>query len=107
MQIMVSNRGVFAFVSVAVSSYGDDSEKAKVEVPFDFIVGDRVLRAGIYEVEESGRPGLLRFHGGHDSNDQILVQTINDSSEAALPEKLLFLVQQNTYYLGQAVMASA
>jgi hypothetical protein len=105
MQILVSNRGVFTFVSVAVSGYRGDLEKAKVQVPFDFIVGDRVLRAGIYEVEESGRPGLLRFHRWRNPNDQILVQTINNRSEAAIPEKLLFLVQQNTYYLGQALMA--
>jgi hypothetical protein len=107
MQIMVSNRGAFTFVSLAVSSFADGSEKARVEVPFDFIVGDRVLRAGTYEVEESGRPGLLRFYRGRNGDDQILVQTINNHREPAFPEKLLFLVQQNTYYLGQAVMAPA
>jgi hypothetical protein len=106
MQIMVSGRGVFRFVTVGVSHPATDIEPAKVEVPFDFMVGDKILRAGVYQVEESGTPGLLRFRcqaGGH---DQILVQTINGSETEAIPAKVLFLVQQNTYYLGQALMAA-
>ena len=107
MQIMVSNRGVFSFVTVGVSHPGSEAEPAKVEVPFDFMVGDKTLRAGVYQVEESATPGLLCFRSEADGQDQILVQTINASdTDAAIPEKVLFLVQQNTYYLGQALMAT-
>jgi hypothetical protein len=107
MQMMVSNSGVFAFVTVNVSSTGGETEAAKVEVPFDFMVGERVLRAGLYEMEESGTPGLLRFRCQAHSDQAVLVQSINGSrAESVIPEKLLFLVQRNTYYLGQALMAT-
>ena len=107
MQIMVSNSGVFNFVTVSVSSPTSETEPAKVEVPFDFMVGDRVLRAGVYEVEESETPTLLRFRRQTGARDEILVQTINRSrTESTIPEKLLFLIQQNTYYLGQALMGT-
>jgi hypothetical protein len=107
MQIMVSNSGVFTFVTVNVSSVRGESVAAKVEVPFDFMVGEKVLHAGIYEVEESDTPGLLRFRRQAHSDEEALVQTINGSRpEAVIPDKLLFLVQQNTYYLGQALMAT-
>jgi hypothetical protein len=106
MQIMVSNSGVFTFVTVRVSSAGGESERATVEVPFDFMVGERVLHSGIYHVENSGTPGLLRFRSQTEAHEEALVQTINGKrAESMIPEKLLFLVQQNTYYLGQALMA--
>ena len=107
MQIMVANSGVFSFVTVAVTAAERDSESATVELPFDFMVGDKVLRAGIYSVRDSHIPGLLLFHGQRSAGEPILVHTINNNSpESAIPEKLLFLVQQNTYYLGQALMAA-
>jgi hypothetical protein len=107
MQIMVANSGVFTFVTVAVSAAGTESEAASVVVPFDFMVGERVLRAGCYAVEPSAVPGNLLFHNHDPEAQPILVQTINNNSiESTIPEKLLFLVQQNTYYLGQALMAS-
>ena len=105
MQIMVSNHGLFDFVSVTVTGVGAETESAIVEVPFDFMVGDRVLRAGTYAVEPSDTPGRLRFRSQERDDDGILVQAINNSRlESVIPEKLLFLVQQNTYYLGQALM---
>ena len=106
MQIMVANSGVFSFVTVAVTA-GSESEPASVEVPFDFMVGDKVLRAGNYSVRGSHMPGLLLFQSQRSAGQPILVQSINNNSpESAIPEKLLFLVQQNTYYLGQALMAA-
>ena len=107
MQMMVSNSGVFTFVTVNVSSTIGETEAATVEVPFDFMVGERVLRAGLYEMEESGTPGLLSFRCRAHSDQAVLVQSINGSrAESVIPEKLLFLVQRNTYYLGQALMAT-
>ncbi len=107
MQIMVSNHGVFDFVSVTVTGAGAESEYATVHVPFDFMVGDKVLRAGTYAVEPSDTPGRLRFRSQDRDDDAILVQAINSNRmEAVIPQKLVFLVQQNTYYLGQALMAS-
>ena len=106
MQIMVANSGMFTFVTVAVSAAETDSAPSTVEVPFDFMVGEKVLRAGNYSVEQSRTPGLLLFHSQNSEAQPVLVQTINNHSESVIPEKLLFLVQQNTYYLGQALMAS-
>jgi hypothetical protein len=107
MQIMVANSRVFSFVTVAVTAAGSESESAIVEVPFDFMVGEKVLRAGVYSVRDSHIPGLLLFHGQRSAGQPVLVQTINNKSpESTIPEKLLFLVQQNTYYLGQALMAA-
>jgi hypothetical protein len=107
MQIMVANSGVFSFVTVAVTTAATESEPATVEVPFDFMVGEKVLRAGSYAVEPSPVPGNLLFHRQKVGGQPVLVQAINNRSpESAIPEKLLFLVQQNTYYLGQALMAS-
>jgi hypothetical protein len=107
MQIMVASSGLFTFVTVAVSAAATDSEPSRGEVPFDFMVGEKVLRAGNYSVEQSRTPGLLLFHGQDSEAQPVLVQTINhQSQEPVIPEKLLFLVQQNTYYLGQALMGS-
>lgn len=107
MQIMVSSSGVFTFVTVNVSSTKGQSAAVSVEVPFDFMVGERVLCAGKYEVQESNTPGLLRFRRHAHRDEGVLVQTINGTrAEAVIPEKLVFLVQQNTYYLGQALMAT-
>ena len=106
MQIMVSSSGVFTFVTVRVLSAEGQPERATVEVPFDFVVGERVLHSGIYHVENSDTPGLLRFRSQTEVHEEALVQTNNRRpAESMLPEKLLFLVQQNTYYLGQALMA--
>src|SRR5215813_432966 len=107
MNMMVTDRGLHSFVAVEVSNGKSEAEPANVKVPFDFVVGDRVLRAGIYELGESEKPGLVRFRSPASANDEILVQIINYSrTESTLPEKVLFLVQQNTYYLGLALMGT-
>jgi hypothetical protein len=105
MNMMVTDRGLHSFVAVEVSNGKSEAEPANVKVPFDFVVGDRVLRAGIYELGEGEKPGLVRFRSPASANDEILVQTINYSrTESTLPE---ILVEQNTYYLGLALMGTA
>lgn len=49
--------GVCSFAGVATARA--DSDTAVVKVPFQFIVGDKVLPAGEYRIEHQGDPSVL------------------------------------------------
>lgn len=77
--------------------------RAVAHVPFDFVVGEKVLRAGAYTVEPSGTVGLLILRRAGSGSQAGLVHAISRGRRRAV-HKLLFYCQQNSYFLAQAVV---
>jgi hypothetical protein len=100
---------VCSFATVKVSANCDCdrlSGPAVAYVPFDFVVGEILLPAGVYEIEPSGVSGMLMLRQAGTDSQPLLVQAINlDQRRRVIPEKLLFYCQQNLYFLAQAFTA--
>jgi hypothetical protein len=81
-------------------------EMALAEVPFDFVVGEVLLPAGLYEVEPSSLLGMLKLRRAGCESQPVLVPAVNlDQGQRPIPDKLLFYCQQNLYFLAQAFTA--
>jgi hypothetical protein len=78
-------------------------ETALAHVPFDFVVGEMLLPAGLYEVQPSSLLGMLKLRRAGSDSQPVLVPAVNlDQAPRPIPDKLLFYCQQNLYFLAHA-----
>jgi len=77
----------------------------RAQVPFDFVVGDKTLRAGEYHVRalsDAGSPIVIRSENG----DRAIQLSYNaQSKDKQLRAKLVFHRYGNTYFLSQVWMS--
>jgi len=106
-QLMRPDTCSFASIKVlARCCSGRGEGTALVQVPFDFVVGEMLLSAGLYEVEPSKLLGMLRLRRAGCDSQPVLVPAVNlDQGQKPIPDKLLFYCQQNLYFLAQAFTA--
>ena len=72
-----------------------------VHIPFEFLVGERILEAGLYLVGPSDVPGTVTLNrcGCH---APVLVQSIEAPEQGeSVSAKLLFYREQDRYFLAQ------
>ena len=95
----------FAMVRVAPAHRSSPTCRSRplAHVPFDFVVGDRVLKAGAYTIEPSDVMGMLMVRRDGSDSQPVLVQAIRHGRRGAV-HKLLFYCQQNLYFLAQVVI---
>jgi hypothetical protein len=93
---------VFALVSLAEqpSAPGNDGRAGSANVPFDFVVGEMLLPAGTYDLNETEIPGLLALRQNGCDYPAALVQEIRSERNSS---KLLFYRQENLYFLAQVL----
>jgi hypothetical protein len=90
--------GVFLFILIAVFAFSQQwTEKAKVSVPFEFVVGNTFLPAGNYLVSTpDGNNRLLRFKNT-DSGAEVYATNIDVSAKSMYNENsnLVFLLDSS------------
>ena len=76
----------------AVPSHADDTKKVKVTIPFDFLVGNRQLKAGDYVVESLGAAGdgALLFRSVDGNTRQIVFAVPVETNKTGNHERLVF-----------------
>ena len=72
-------------------------------VPFDFVVGEKQLQAGLYQVERTSRKDMLLIRRAESSAECVLVHAI-PFGRAAKTSKMIFYRQKDSYYLGQVLV---
>jgi len=89
----------------AVVANGQTTQGLRAQVPFDFVVGDKTLRAGEYHVRalsDAGSPIVIRSENG----DRAIQLSYNaQSKDKQLRAKLVFHRYGNTYFLSQVWMS--
>jgi len=95
--------GLFLGLSLVLSAlpgHAQDSDRVNVTIPFDFIVGDKQLKAGDYVVESSldGRALKFRSKGG---DVQQIAFTVPITNQTGNHERLLFHHDGDQYFLSQ------
>jgi hypothetical protein len=87
----------------AVPGHADDTKKIKVTIPFDFLVGNKELKAGNYVVQSWGTPGngsfLFRSEDG--SARQIVFAVPVETSKTGKYERLVFHRYGNEQFAAQ------
>jgi hypothetical protein len=87
----------FTFVTLTVlfgtalvtSAHAQSSNRIVVDIPFDFSVGNTLLRAGNYKVEEL-QSGILIFNGNDGQDHQFALTVGEEASNQDNQPKLIF-----------------
>ena len=76
----------------AVPGNADDTKKIKITIPFDFLVGNKQLKAGDYVVQSWGIPGdgALLFRSEDGSARQIVFAVPVETNKTGNHERLVF-----------------
>ena len=93
--------GLFLGLSLVLSAlpgHALESDRINVTIPFDFVVGDKQLKAGDYVVESllDGRALELRIKG---ENVQQIAYTVPMTNQTGNHERLLFHHDGGQYFL--------
>ena len=87
---------------LAVSATQAQEPRVKANIPFDFVVGDRVMPAGEYQVSAMGASGQAIAILSEDRKAKALILTSAcESSGPSKSSKLVFHVIGGRYFLSQ------
>ena len=87
---------------LAISAVQAQEPRVKANIPFDFVVGDRVLPAGEYQVREMGASGQLIAILSEDRKASALLSTSACATSGPLKSsKLVFHAIGGRYFLSQ------
>jgi len=93
---------ILAFSAVPGHAQGKPSVKATI--PFNFVIGDKELKAGEYLIKSIGSPGnqnLLQFRSENGDVQQFVFALPIETNKAGNRERLVFHHDGNQYFLSQ------
>jgi hypothetical protein len=85
----------------AVPGHAQDEAKIKATIPFNFVVGNKQLRAGDYVIESSLANNALRFRSEDGHVQQIAFTVPIETNRTGNHERLLFHHDGDQYFLSQ------
>lgn len=95
-----------AFASASVAN-GQSGKQLTAQVPFDFIVSEKTLRSGQYEIRSASNAGDVLAIRDAAGKERVMRITSATESKAGqnMDAKLVFHRYGNTYFLSQVWMA--
>lgn len=95
-----------AFASASVAN-GQSGKQLTAQIPFDFIVAEKTLRSGKYDVRSANSAGDVLAIRDVDGKERVMRLTSETGSKAGqdMDAKLVFHRYGNTYFLSQVWMA--
>jgi hypothetical protein len=85
----------------AVPGHAQDEAKIKATIPFNFVVGNKELKAGDYVIESSLANNALRFRSEDGDVQQIAFTVPIEANRTRNHERLLFHHDGDQYFLSQ------
>jgi hypothetical protein len=85
----------------AVPGHAQDVAKVKATIPFNFVVGNKELKAGEYVIESSLANNALRFRSEHGDAQQIVFTVPIETNRTGNHERLLFHQDGDEYFLSE------
>ena len=89
----------------AVVANGQSKQKLIAQVPFDFVVAQKTLRAGEYHVRTVNQSGDAIAIKNVDGDQVLRLSSPKKRSDRQMAAKLVFHRYGNTYFLSQIWMA--
>jgi len=85
----------------AVPGHAQDEAKVKATIPFDFVVGNKELKAGNYVIESLLANNALQFRSEDGDVRQIAFTVPIETNRTGNHERLLFNHDGDQYFLSQ------
>src|SRR5438045_6636640 len=89
----------------AVPGHAQDGAKVKATIPFNFVVGNRELKAGDYVIESLLANNALQFRSEDGDVQQIAFTVPIKTNRTGNHERLLFHHDADQYFLCQALLS--
>jgi hypothetical protein len=96
--------GAFLGLTLALSAvpgHAQDEAKIKATIPFNFVVGNKELKAGDYVIESSLANNALQFRSEDGDVQQIAFTVPIETNRTGNHERLLFHHDGDQYFLSQ------
>ena len=90
-----------ALVTAVATANGQSQHKVNARIPFEFIVGDKTLAAGQYEVNAVGITQDALAIRGRESNDSVIRLAMTKEPKESKPARLVFHRYGNAYFLSE------
>ena len=90
-----------ALVTAVATADGQSQHKLNARIPFEFIVGDKTLAAGQYEVNTVGITQDVLAIRGRESNDSVIRLAMTREPKESKPARLVFHRYGNSYFLSE------
>jgi hypothetical protein len=85
----------------ALPGHAQDGAKVKATIPFNFVVGNKELKAGNYVIESLLANNALQFRGEDGDVQQIAFTVPIETNRTGNHERLLFNHDGDQYFLSQ------
>ena len=96
--------GVSSFAIAIVPAHAQTTDQILIDVPFDFVVGNATLKAGVYEVQEQ-QSGILTFTS-HDGQQRRFTFTIpGESHNDSRQPEAVFVRYGNESFLSKVFLS--
>jgi hypothetical protein len=89
----------------AVVANGQTARRLAAQVPFDFVVGDKTMHAGEYQVNPLNDDGNAIVISNNNGDRAVRLSYTAERSDKQLRAKLVFHRYGSTYFLSQIWMA--
>jgi len=95
---------ILSLVFVVMSADAQSTNRFEVDIPFQFVVGGRILPAGNYAVErlDSGKPSILRLKNLDNGMMRLIFCQRVEKERASTTSFLLFVQREGKFFLSQA-----
>ena len=86
---------------LVVPTPAQEFNRVKVTIPFDFVVGNKQLKAGDYVIESTVAKSALKLRGMSGDVQQVAFTVPVETNKTENHERLLFHRDGNQYFLSQ------
>ena len=91
-----------AFMTAVVSANGQTSKRIVTDIPFEFVVGDKTMPAGQYEVRQMTIGGEVLLISNRETNAAVVRLTKQLPAERNTQARLVFHCYGQRYFLAEA-----
>ena len=86
---------------LALAAHAQESVRINARIPFDFVVGDKQLKAGDYVIESLLDHKALRFRSQNGDVQQLALTVPIETNKIGNHERLIFHRDSDKYFLSQ------
>ena len=90
-----------ALVTAVASANGQSQHRVNARIPFEFVVGDKTLAAGQYEISAVGIAQDALAIRGRESNDSVIRLAMTKEAKENKQARLVFHRYGNAYFLSE------
>jgi hypothetical protein len=92
-------------VAIAVPAHAQSADQIVIDVPFDFVVAQSTLKAGVYDVQENVQSGILTFTSRDGQQRRFAFTIPGESTNDNRQPEVVFVRYGNESFLSKVFLS--